>query len=379
MAEPRFFPPPPPETLLEILDLLGIGFYRSDLEGRIHCINACGAACFGLTPEAIQAGFRTRDFDSGSYDHEVIRRQVESEGFASFSTTARRADGSDFVVQSSIRRLDDAEGRFAGYEGVFRDVTEDARLCREQVRLLEEVRAANARLRKMSLLQDRLLSALAHDLVTPPVVMQGFSELLLKGRYGPLAPEQEKPLRTIQRNLGLLSEMVERLLTFTRLIRTLQQEPREALSLNAAWTEALSGGGRVPDGAGKRFARRGPEAGGPLVAVPGPALTYLLDNLSENALDLASPEVPIVWSTSDTGALGVLRLTLASLQEDAPPVSKVLERFYPEPGALCQPRLAQRGLGLAAARYVAAAVGGDLTAETGENGALALTLTLPEG
>ncbi|MEW5764233.1 MAG: histidine kinase dimerization/phospho-acceptor domain-containing protein [Acidobacteriota bacterium] len=378
MGQSRFFPPPPPETLLEILDLLGIGFYRSDLEGRIHCINACGAACFGVTPEAIQAEFRTRDFDSVHYDHEQIRRQVESEGFASFSTTARKADGSEIVVQSSIRRLDDAEGRFAGYEGVFRDVTEEARLYRGQAGLLGEVRQANERLRKMSLLQDRLLSSLAHDLVTPPVVMQGFSELLLKGRYGPLAAEQEKPLRTIQRNLALLSEMVERLLTFTRLIRTLQREPPEVLSLSDAWKRTLSDSEGGADRNGRRFTREAAESKELLVAVPGPALAYLLDSLFENALDLAAPSVSIAWDTLETGKFAALRLTLPSLKEDAPPLTKILDRFYPEPGALCQPQLEQRGLGLAAALYVAVSAGGDLRADAGEGPALTLTLTLPK-
>jgi PAS domain S-box-containing protein len=378
MAETRLFPPPPPETLLEILDLLGIGFYRSDLEGRIYCINSSGAACYGLTPEAMVANFRTRDFDSRDYDHLIIRRQVEAEGFASYSTTARRADGLEFVVQSSIRRLDDPEGRFAGYEGVFRDVTEDARLYRDQVKLLAEVREANARLRKMTCLQDQLLSALAHDLVTPPVVMQGFSELLLKGRYGPLAPDQEKPLRTIQRNLGLLSEMVERLLTFTRLIRSLQQGDREVQSLPSAWLQALAAQGSESGTPGGRFFREGPDGEGPHVFVPPPALTYLLDNVAENSLDLASPGARLRWSAAIDGTSGVLRVAIPHLREDAPPRPKILDRFYPEPGALCHPELAQRGLGLAAARYVAASAGGDLAAEFGDDGALLLSLTLPK-
>ncbi len=366
---------PPPPALVEILDRLGIGLYRSDLEGRIRFINAAGAACFGVSPEEMVEGYRTRDFDAGTYDREAIRRQMEERGgLAAYSSLGRRADGREVMVESSIRLLRDGDGRTVGYEGVFRDVTTEAALFRRQNALLEDLRETNERLRTLADLQESLLSALAHDLVTPPVVMQGFVELLLRGRYGPLQSAQEKPLETIRRNVALLASMVERLLAFSRLTRHLHDQEQKVLPLGDLWRKLVSDGSHA--GCRARPAPHGEDDGSAVLACPE-SVDYLLKNLASNAVSLVPEGTEIPWRVRGEDRRASLSLILPSLAEEAPPPAKILERFYPEPLAAVDEEAEEAGLGLAAGRYVAVLCGGDLACHSREEGGVELRLTLP--
>lgn len=374
MSQEDPFAPPPPD-LVEVLDRLGIGFYRSDLEGRIRFINPAGAAVFGVSPEEMTARYRTRDFDGGAYDRERVRRQMEAEGgFVAYTAVGRRADGREVTVESSIRLLRDGGGRTVGYEGVFRDVTEEASLFRRQSALLEDLRDTNERLRTLAALQESLLSALAHDLVTPPVVMQGFVELLLRGRYGPVTHAQEKPLETIRRNVALLASMVERLLAFSRLTRHLHDQERKAIPLGGRWRELMAVERGRPCRA--RPAPEGEDDGSAALACPQ-SLDYLLRNLASNAVSLVPEGAVIPWAVRGEGHRVALHLHLPSLSEEAPPPAKVLERFYPESLAPAGEGEEEPGLGLAAARYVAVLCGGELACLPEGQGGVGLLLTLP--
>lgn len=366
---------PPPTALVEILDRMGIGFYRSDLKGRIRFVNPAGASFFGLSAEEMMAHYRTKDFDGGAQDCEKIRRQMEEEGgFVTYTAKGRRTDGEEILVESSIRLLKDGGGQVVGYEGVFRDVTAEAALFRKQGALLEELRESNERLRTLASLQESLLSALAHDLVTPPVVMQGFVELLLRGRYGTLQTGQEKPLLTIRRNVVLLASMVERLLGFSRLTRHLHDRERRPLPLGERWKALIR---MEKDGPCRsRPEAEGPDDGAAALACPE-ALDYILKNLAQNASALVPEGIRCPWSVCAEGRRAILRLRLPVLDDEAPPPAKLLDRFYPEPLAPTVEGEEESALGLAAARYVAVLCGGDLACAPYPGGGLELVLALP--
>lgn len=371
------FPPDPPESLLDILDRLGVGFYRSDVESRIKCINKAGASIYGCTPQEMTAGLHTFDFDPQGFNRKALREQALEEDFiGSFISPGLKRDGTEIFTTSTVRCLRDEEGGLIGFEGVFRDTTEEVLRVREQAVLVAEVRAANERLMRLSTLQDQLLSSLAHDLVTPPVVMQGFTELLLKGRYGAVAPEQEKPIRTIHRNVNLLSALVGELLEFTRFLKAIHASENGASRLGSAWKKvALE---LVAQGkATKDTFVISPDFDDPAVMVPAEILPRILENLALNAIDLSQPDSPVAVSIQPFQETSALVLLVERLCPEHPPVDRVLDRFFPEPGEPGGPQGSAPGLGLAAARYAATLVGGDLTCSShGEDG-LALRLHLP--
>ncbi len=168
---------------MEILDRLNIGMYRSDTEGNITHMNGAGLRIYGRSsPDWGQ--MNTRDLSPDHRDWSRIRAQIQEFGHvAAFVGQARASDGSMVFLEMSIRSLVDQEGTFRGTEGVFKDVTDEVNRSREQTALAASIRQANERLVQFSSLQEDRLFSLSHALQTPPVVIQGFAELLLRGRY----------------------------------------------------------------------------------------------------------------------------------------------------------------------------------------------------
>ena len=376
VAERDGFPPDPPQPLVDILDRLGVGFYRSDKASRIRFINGAGAAIYGSTPEAMTSGLHTYDFDAEGFERKALLEQVLKEGFIdSYVSPAVRQDGTRIYTASTVRSISDDRGRILGFEGVFRDSTEEVQRIREQAELIEEVKATNQRLVRISALQDQLLSSLAHDLVTPPVVMQGFTELLLKGRYGPMAPKQEKPMRTIHRNVKLLSALVGELLEFTRFLKAIHSAEAGDALLGDAWrtvTRQMVENGCV--GADSFVLPE--DMGNPRVNVPDEILTRILQNLARNALGLLAPDSFVSSSVQSSAGRHTLKVTVERLREDHLPVDRILDRFFPESSELCNPESDPGGLGPAAARYAANLLGGDLDCKADGRAGLTFRLQL---
>ena len=357
---------------MEILDRLNIGMYRSDTEGNITHINDAGLRIYGRSsPEWGQ--MNTRDLSADQRDWSRIRAQVQEWGHvAAFVGRARANDGSVVFLEMSIRSLVDQEGTFLGTEGVFKDVTDAVNRSREQTALAASIQQANERLVQFSSLQEDLLFSLSHDLKTPPVVIQGFAELLLRGRYGALSSEQEKPVQTIYRNILSLSDMVDQLLDFSRMLRKVHAQPSPK-SLVQAWNDVCEGFGRT----GYVMAAFEPcEVHGPdAVRADHTGLAYALRNIAHNALRFARPGTAIACQISRDGAYVCLAVDIPSLLEDHPSLQRILDSLF-QPASAAQAEAGLTGPGLAAGRYLATLMGGDLRCEEfpGDRGRILLRL-----
>jgi PAS domain S-box-containing protein len=348
------------EPLKEILDRLNIGFYRSDRNSRIVQVNHAAMRIYGYTAQDLATTFTTRDTALSLLDWQRVRGQVVDLGHAAgFISQARRKDDSLIFLEFSLRRLEDPNGSFTGIEGVFREVTAEVTLMREQAALTSSVQQAHRRSLQFSSLQEDLLFSLSHDLKTPPVVVQGFAELLLRGRYGALTPEQEKPVQTIYRNILSLSDMVDQLLDFSRLLKQVHAPPSH-ISLAQAWREECAGFGK----SGQVLASFSAclVEGDDTVFVSHRALHYALRNLACNALRIACPGREIACIAQRDGLWVQLQLDLPALPEDHPSLPRLLEgMFQPSSAPLADAGL--DGTGLAATRYLAVLMGGDLSCE----------------
>lgn len=365
-------PSAPPSSFLAMLDRLGIGYYRSGLDGRVLAANEAAARIFGYSRDELQADFRTTQVSPTPDLWHQLRRQAEhQEQGTHFVALAHRKDGAEVYVESNIQAVREPEGGVTGFEGIFRDVTAEVSLIREQQKTLAELRHTNERMGTVASMQEQLLYSLAHDLKTPPVVIQGFSELLSRGRYGPVSPEQEKPLRTIHRNVQYMVDMVEHVLIFSRLLRGLQQS-HMAFSLSRAWADTLSELDSQNPGMASRFSCLLPVTSDE-VTTSQDAVHYIFSNAATCLLAIAAPDAPIRGAMAAAPSEATLRLEVPALAADHPALPRLLDSFFSERDhetGLC-------GLGLGAGRYVAAVIGADLTLEPlGEDGA-ALTLRIP--
>jgi PAS domain S-box-containing protein len=362
---------------IETLEGLGIGYYRSDNTGTFVEINECGASMLGYTTSEMIGRITTLDTNVSSEYREKLKRQAEAEGFvASFVSPTRRKDGSVFYAEWSLRRLVGADGEPLGYEGVFRDVSEQFAQAKQQQELMERLRRANEWLGMLSHVQEDLLSALGHDLKTPPGIVLGFCELLLRGRYGPLRQEQERPLRAIHRNTAQLAEMLDILLDFSRSLRNLDLNPAAPYPLNAVLAKMQE---RLLKEARQRKVRMtGAVAADVLTTAPPVVLESLLEHAVRNSIFLCEEGGEIIFSGERTAQKAHLVVTMPEQHDERPPAHRLLTTFFalppPQPGSA---EHAPYRLGYAAARYLATLVNGQMTSrQVGDKGA-EVRITLP--
>jgi protein-histidine pros-kinase len=93
---------------------------------------------------------------------------------------------------------------------VIRDIT-------ERKRFEQALRDKNIELEKANQAKDRFLASMSHELRTPLNAIIGFTGTLLMKLPGPLTPDQEKQLRTIQSSARHLLSLINDLLDLTRI------------------------------------------------------------------------------------------------------------------------------------------------------------------
>ncbi len=87
----------------------------------------------------------------------------------------------------------------------------------ENIRLLEEVRAANGRLKELDRLKSQFLANMSHELRTPLNAIIGFSELISDGLAGPTTPEQADYLNNINTSGRHLLELINDILDLSKI------------------------------------------------------------------------------------------------------------------------------------------------------------------
>jgi len=86
----------------------------------------------------------------------------------------------------------------------------------ETIARRNEAERLNQELRRLDAMRSDLLANVSHELQTPLVSIRGYTEMIHKGRLGPVNEEQKKGLGLALTNIDRLIAMIDNLLSFSR-------------------------------------------------------------------------------------------------------------------------------------------------------------------
>jgi len=347
----------------EFLEALGVAVYTTDAEGRITFFNEAAARFWGRRPDLGElwcGSWKLFSTDGAPMRHEecpmaiALREHREVRGFQAI---AERPDGSRVSFEPYPSPVYDAAGTMIGAVNVLIDVTERVQ--------------AEAALRTSNAVKDEFLGLVSHELRTPVTTIFGNARLLRDHGERLGASDRDSMLGDIAAESERLLGVIENLLLLTRLESGVAPDPEPQVLAHVVRLSV--------DSFRRRHAVRKivltNEPRNLIVEGDRPYLELLVENLLSNADKYSPQEEPIeiaVTAAADEAIVEVLDrgIGLGSAESE-----RLFTAFYRTDSA--KARAGGLGIGLAACRRVADALGGRIWATARDGGGSIFGFALP--
>jgi PAS domain S-box-containing protein len=348
-------------------------FWETDREHRFSYLSE-GVRAFGFSADellgrtrqelAVAAGNSAAGWD----EHFALLERHEP--LRDFVYTWKNVAGREGVALIGGNPFFDAQGRFLGYRGTGRDITEQVQAQRLLRETKESAEAAN-------MAKSQFLANMSHELRTPLNAIIGFSESLELGVRGPLQPEQVEYIRLIRQSGEHLHDVINDILDLAK-VDAGKFELRDDEGVDPRTivesTVILMRGHAIASGIRLSIET---ENQLPLLVCDSTRLKQILLNLISNALKFTEQggsvvvsvrlgvEASIIFEVRDTG----LGMTAEEIDIALQPFGQV--------DASNARRYEGTGLGLPLAQRLAELHGGSLLIESEKGSGTTVTVTLP--
>jgi len=331
--------------------------FAIDESGRVVTWNDAAQGLFGFTAEAVLG--RSADFldvpevgaDSPRQIGSVLRGVFASGQPEHTRVTCLCASGQRVRVAVSVAPIRDPSDAILGVSAIARDDL-------EYQRVEEALREANRQ-------KDEFLAIMSHELRTPLTSIMGYTDMLLRGLSGPLAPLTTRYVGNVRAAGDRLLELVNGLLDYTRLEAGADRLEVHAINLMPLVKQAVQRFQKQAEG--RRIdlhlvANQDVEQ----IQADGEKIDHVLKSFLGNALKFTPDGGWIaVRVGQDPDAHDAVRVSVADsgigLRDEQ--VARVWERFYQGDASLTRP-YGGMGLGLAIAQHLVRLHGGTVGAES---------------
>ena len=349
-------------------------FWETDAEHRISYMSeGISTTGFGIAPSQLLGRTRLELAADAGAETEFWRRHLavldRHEPFRDFAYSWKN-HGLVGTASISGDPIFDDEGKFLGYRGTGRDVT-------QQIRAESGLREAKEAAEAANQAKSQFLANISHELRTPLNAIIGFSEMIAEGLAGPIPAQQREYMGLVVQSGQHLLSVINDILDLARADSgkfELCDEPGIDLGQIAAATIALM--------------RRKSEAGGvflsstvgtdlPRLTADPTRLKQILLNLISNAVRFTRPGGSVTIAARQTEEGGIafeVADTGVGMTEDE--VKIALEPFGQVDARLSREHEGT-GLGLPLARRLAELHGGSLRVDSEKDRGTRVTVTLP--
>ena len=242
----------------------------------------------------------------------------------------------------------------------------------ERVRRHEE--QVIARLQALETVKTDFMSTVSHELRTPLTSISGYVELMRDAEPGELSDAQSRMLEVIARNARRLRDLIEDILTLSRIETGQFSSGRDTLDLAGVVQRAVTS---VEPTAAKASVGLHVEVRGPL-PVRGDAgqLGRVLDNLMTNAVKFTPAEGTVTVHAERRDDQIVLVVADTGMGIPADEQQALFGRFFRATNAIRQ-AVPGTGLGLAIVRTILDNHGGTIAIESTEGVGTTVTVRMP--
>jgi PAS domain S-box-containing protein len=346
--------------------------FATDESGRVVTWNDAAEHLFGFSAQAVLGG--SVDFlgvpeipaDSHKQIGSVLRGVVASGQPEHARVTCLCASGERVKVAVSAAPIRDQHGSILGVSAIAHDDV-------EYQRVEEALREANRQ-------KDEFLAIMSHELRTPLTSILGYTDMLLRGLSGPLAPLTNRYIGNVRSAGDRLLELVNGLLDYTRLeagVERVDPRPVDLSRIVGQVVEHFQSQAHAK-GIDLRLAiARGVPA---RIDADEDKLIHVLRSYVGNALKFTPDDGWVaVYVGPDPELQSNVRVSVvdSGIGMHHEQIARVWERFYQGDASLTRP-YGGMGLGLSIARHLVTLHGGMVGAESrGPNRGSTFWFTLP--
>jgi signal transduction histidine kinase len=245
----------------------------------------------------------------------------------------------------------------------------------KHARMYEAEEELVEKFRSLDQAKTDFMATVSHELRTPLTSIAGYVEVLRDGEAGPVSTAQERILDTIDRNAARLRNLIEDVLTLSKIetgaFKSVMRPVRLAEVISAA-VSAMS------PAAAKADLDMRPEGVDPELTVNGDEgqLDRVLMNLLSNSVKFTPPGGTVTVSARRDGAMAEVRVADTGIGIPEKDKQNLFNRFFRGSNAV-RAAVPGTGLGLSIVRTIVANHAGELDVQSHESQGTTVTIRLP--